>query len=102
MVLLTVEQVELAALVPDRYRALIVLGAGCGPRLSKAVGVTVDRVDFLRRFVTVDRHLVTPSGGEPRFGPVKRTAFNRVVPLPVVVADTLAFHLQRYGQGRRG
>lgn len=91
---LTVDQVaDLADLVPKRYRALIVLGAGCGLRLSEAVGVTVDRVDFLRRTVTVDRQLVTPPKGEPRFGPVKRAASNRVVPLPSVVADALAFHL---------
>ncbi len=58
-----------------------------------AVGVTVDRVDFLRRTVTVDRQLVTPPRGEPRFGPVKRAASNRVVPLPAVVADALALHI---------
>ena len=53
---LTVEQVaELADIVPARYRSLIVLGAGCGLRLSEAVGVTVDRVNFLGRMVTVDR-----------------------------------------------
>lgn len=59
----------------------------------------MDRVDFLRRAVTVDRQLITPSKGDPRFGPVKRAASNRVVPLPTVVADTLAYHLQQYGEG---
>lgn len=61
---LTVDQVaELADLVPERYRALIVLGAGTGLRLSEAVGVTVDRTDFMRRTLTVDRQLVTPAKG---------------------------------------
>ncbi len=97
---LTVGQVvELAGLVPDRYRALILLGAGTGLRLSEAVGVTVDRVDFLRRIVTVDRQLVTPAKGDPRFGPVKRAASNRTFPLPNVVADSLAHHLQKYREG---
>lgn len=42
---LTVDQVaELADLMPDRYRALVVLGAGTGLRLSEALGLTVDRV----------------------------------------------------------
>jgi integrase len=100
---LTVEQVaELADLVPARYRGLIVLGAGCGLRLSEAVGVTVDRVNFLGRMVTVDRQLVTPPKGEPRFGPPKRAASNRMVPLPIVVADVLAFHLQKFGEGPDG
>jgi integrase len=64
--------------------------------------VTVDRADFLRRTVTVDRQLVTPPTGEPRFGPVKRAASNRIVPLPSVVAEALAFHLQVYGPGPDG
>lgn len=100
---LTVDQVtELADLVPDRYRALIVVGAGTGLRLSEALGITVDRVDFLRRSLTVDRQLVKPVQGEPRFGPPKRAASNRVVPLPSVVADVLALHLQTYGEGPEG
>lgn len=100
---LTVDQVaDLARLVPDRHRALIVLGAGCGLGLSEAVGVTVDRVNFLGRTVTVGCQLVTPPKGAPRFGPVKRAASNRVVPLPKVVADSLAFHLQQFGQGPDG
>lgn len=95
---LTVEQVaELAAIVPARYRALIVLGAGCGLRLSEALGLTVDRVDL--RSVTVDRQLVTPTRGEPRFGPVKRSASNRVIPMPAVVSHALAAHLQVFGEG---
>lgn len=100
---LTVDQVaELADLVPDRYRALIVVGAGTGLRLSEALGVTVDRVDFLRRALTIERQLVKPVRGEPRFGPPKSAASNRVVPLPSVVADVLALHLQTYGEGPEG
>jgi integrase len=40
--------------------------------------------------------------GELRFGPVKRAASNRVVPLPAVVADALALHIQTYGEGPAG
>jgi len=100
---LTPEQVAaLAATIPDRYRALVVVGAGCGLRLGEATGLTVDRVDFLRRTVKVDRQLVTPGRGEPWLGPPKRPASNRVVPLPSVVADELAAHLHRCGQGPEG
>ncbi len=79
---LTVEQVaDLAGLVPTRYRGLIVLGAGCGLRLSEAFGVTVDRVNFLGRMVTVDRQLVTPpkSGrhGSDRPSALRRTGWFR-------------------------
>ncbi len=56
---LTVNEVEaMAAAVPERYRALIVLAAGMGLRQGECFGLTVDRVDFLRRQVRVDRQLV--------------------------------------------
>ncbi len=56
---LTVAAVEaLAAAVPDRYRAPIVFAAGMGLRQGECFGVTVDRVDFLRRQVRVDRQLI--------------------------------------------
>ncbi len=80
--------------VPDRYRALITVGAGTGVRISEALGLTVDRVDFLRRTVIVDRQLVKAVGGEPIFGPVKdRQNRPRVIPLPDVVLDLLSEHL---------
>lgn len=100
---LTPERVAaLADTIHDRYRALVVVGAGCGLRLGEATGLTVDRVDFLRRTVKVDRQLITPTRGEPRLGPPKRPASNRVVPLPSVVGDELAAHLRRFGQGPEG
>jgi hypothetical protein len=40
---------------PKRYRALVVASAGLGLRQGEACALTVDRVDFLRRKVTVDR-----------------------------------------------
>jgi integrase len=56
---------------PDRCRALIVLGAGTGVRISEALGVTNDPGDWMRRTVTIDRQLVRGDGIEPTFGPVK-------------------------------
>lgn len=38
-----------AAAMPERYRALVLAGAGTGLRPSELIGLTVDRVDFLRR-----------------------------------------------------
>src|SRR5512132_1357599 len=68
---LELEQVHaLADAMPDRYQALVVLGAGTGVRISEALGLTVDRVDFLRRMLTIDRQLV--AGGE--LGPPKTRA----------------------------
>jgi len=94
---LAAEQVEaLIAAIPDRYRALVLLGASTGLRQGEALGLTVDRVDFLRRQLTVDRQLVTIQGAEPTLGPPKTLASARVVPLPQVSVDVLAEHLHRY------
>lgn len=97
----TVDEVDaLLDAMPDRYRILAVLAAGAGLRLGEALGLTVDRVDFLRRQVRVDRQLVTISGKAPRFGPVKGKRGNRtttrIVPLADAVLDALSAHLAAY------
>lgn len=46
--------------IPERYRAVVVLGAGTGLRQGEAFGVAVDRVNFLRRTLVVDQQLVLP------------------------------------------
>ena len=100
---LTVSEVEaMAAAVPDRYRALIVFAAGMGLRQGECFGLTVDRVDFLRRQVRVDRQLVSALRGVPEFGPPKSKAGFRTVPMPEVVASALAAHLARYRSGSYG
>jgi integrase len=98
---LTVEQVHAVAdAVPPRHRGLILATAGLGLRQGEACGLAVDRVDFLRRTVLVDRQLIGATGGVPVFGPPKTPASNRVVPLAPEVADVLAAHLSEYGEGR--
>ena len=100
---LPVEAVEaLAAAVPDRYRGLVVLAAGTGLRQGECLGLTVDRVDFLRRTLRVDRQLVLVAGAEPGLGPPKTAASHRTIPLPQVVLDALAAHLAAYPAGRDG
>jgi len=100
---LTVEQVAaVAEALPDRYRALVTLGAGTGLRQGEAFGVTVDRVDFLRRSLRVDRQLVLMPGGGPVFAPPKTEASRRTVPLPQVVVEALSAHLATYGSGPDG
>ena len=92
----TVEEVEaLIDAMPDRYKALAVLAAGTGLRQGECFGLTVDRVDFLRRTITVDRQRILPGTGQPQFGPPKTAASVRTVPLPKVVGESLAAHLER-------
>lgn len=87
----------LAEAVPARYRALIVLAAGTGLRQGECFGLTVDRVDFLRRQVRVDRQLVGVRDGRPVWGPPKSEAGFRTVPMPGVVIDAMSTHLAERG-----
>jgi len=83
--------------VPSRYKSLVTLGAGTGVRISEALGLTVDRVDFLRRKMTIDRQLSRVVDGQPVFGPVKdRKNRPRTIPLPDVVLSALAEHLRQW------
>ncbi len=91
---LPVEMVwRLADAIEPRYRALVVLGAGTGLRQGEALGLTLDRVDFLRRRLTVDRQLVLLPGAGPELGPPKTAASVRDVPVPDVVLEELSQHL---------
>jgi integrase len=94
---ISTEQVRaLVAAMPERYRALVLLAVGTGMRQGEVFGLTVDRVDFLRRSLTVDRQLVGISGRVPFFGPPKTAASVRVIPLPSVIVDALAAHLSTF------
>jgi integrase len=98
----TVEQVRALELaLPVRYRALVTLATGAGMRQGECFGLTVDRVDFLRRTVRVDRQLVSGLG-VPVFGPTKTRASVRTIPLPDVVLAALAEHLRVFGTGPDG
>jgi integrase len=79
--------------VPERYRALVTLAAGTGLRQGEAFGLTVDRIDFLRRQLKIDRQLVTMPDGPPYLAAPKTQASVRTVPRPQVVVEALAAHL---------
>ncbi|HXN60017.1 MAG TPA: tyrosine-type recombinase/integrase [Acidimicrobiales bacterium] len=92
----------LIAAIEPRYRAAMVLAAGTGLRQGEVFGLTVDRVDFLRRSLTVDRQLVLAKGQGPVLAPPKTKASYRDVPLPQVVVDAVAAHLAAFPQGPNG
>jgi integrase len=85
--------------MPPRWRAMVVVMAGTGLRPGEVAGLTVDRVDFLRRTVRVDRQLLIRPA---EFGPPKTAASYRTVPLPQVVVDELAAHLAEFPPGELG
>lgn len=99
----TVEEVRvLLDAMPARYRITGFLAAGAGLRQGEALGLTVDRVDFLRRQLRVDRQLQTPGRGQPYLAPPKSPASTRVVPLADVVLEALAEHARNFPVGPEG
>ncbi len=100
---LEVDQIErLVDALPARYGALVLFAAGTGLRQGECFGLTVDRVDFLRKQVRVDRQLAAVAARVPTFGPPKSNAGYRTVPLADVVTDALAAHLSRHKANRDG
>jgi integrase len=100
---LTTEQVAAVRdALPPQLQALVILAAGTGMRQGECFGLTVDRVRFLERTVTVDRQLVTVQGHAPELAPPKTQASNRSIPLPRVVTDALAAHLAAFPAGSDG
>jgi integrase len=87
---------EVAAAVPAHYRAAVLLAAGTGMRQGEVFGLTLSHVDFLRRTVRVEQQLLTPNRGPASLGPPKTSSSRRTVPLPQVVVDELARHLERF------
>lgn len=84
---------------PDDFAVAVVLGALLGLRASEAAGLTVDRIDFLRREVRVDRQW---HGKLDQFEPVKYASSNRTIPAGDRALELMAFHLEHHGSGQHG
>ena len=89
---------ELADAMPARWRAAVLLMASTGLRLGECLGLTVDRVDFLRYTIRVDRQLANVAGGSG-FGSPKTRAGVRLIPVPSYITELLAAHLAEFPAG---
>ncbi len=99
---LAAEEVRaLAEAMPDRYRALVLLGYGCGLRISEALGVTEPNVAWLTGEINVVQQLGHRAPWP--LVPLKNSKRNpsRVVPMPRYVHEALSRHIERYGLGER-
>jgi len=92
---------RLAEAIDPRYRAMVLVGYGCGMRVSEARGLTRQAVDFLGRQVAIVQQL-GPAAPYP-LAPLKnsRRSPSRTVPAPAYVLEALSEHLRRYGTGER-
>jgi integrase len=84
--------------IDPRYRAFVLVGAYAGLRWGEAGGLTIDRLDLLRRSLTVARTLVDVRG-HVSLGEVKTPASVRKVALPGFLVEELARHIEHYPPG---
>lgn len=89
----------LAGDMTEHLRAAVVVDAGTGLRQGELFGLTVDRVDFLRRELRVDQQLFTPGKGSPFLKAPKSKNSFRTVALSPLVVKALAVHLETFGEG---
>ena len=102
----------LADLIDPRYRAMVLLAAGCGLRWSEAAGLTRDRIHLgASACVIIDRQLAfrpattrrsQAASSRPLFAPPKTEAARRVIPLPATVTAALREHLRHCPPGPAG
>lgn len=81
--------------LPDRWKIVVVLGAGLGLRQGEVFGLSPDDVDFLGGMVTVRRQVKVFADNSMSFA-LPKGGKTRQVPLPRSVRDTLAAYLTRF------
>ncbi|MBF8189108.1 tyrosine-type recombinase/integrase, partial [Nonomuraea sp. K274] len=86
--------VALAAFITPRYRLAVWLGAGLGLREGEALGLTLPRVDFLRKRVQV---LKQAQGG--KLVELKTKASKRSLPIDDFLLDEINRHIAQHDQG---
>lgn len=93
------ELLRLAAGVPARYRALVLLAGTVGLRWGECVGIRVGDIDFLRRRIRVEQTVEEVSGHVRVAAATKSEAGKRSFALPAFLIDELAAHLAAHRQG---
>lgn len=91
---LTIAQVAaLAEEIRERYRAMVLVQAGCGLRIGELLALRVRDVDFLRRTLRVEDQIDRSTRERV---PPKTPRSRRTLPLPDVVSSALARHIAEH------
>lgn len=94
---------EIAAKIPARYRALVLLATFAQLRLGELAGLTRDRLDLDTCQVRITAALVQPDKGALRIEPPKSRAGKRSLTFPAEIRPDLQEHLDHYAEpGARG
>lgn len=90
---LTAEEVsDLASVIDEQYRALVMTAAYAGCRFGELAGLKTHRLDLLRRTLTVTESL-SEVRGQVRLAPPKTAAARRQLALPKFLTEELNHHL---------
>lgn len=89
---------DLAAAVPARYRAMVLLATFCGLRFGEIAGLRRNRLDLLHARVAVVEDLDELDDGKLQRGEVKSEASRRVVSIPAAIVPELQEHLGRFAE----
>jgi integrase len=93
---------ELVELVPDRWRAFVLLTAFASLRWGEVTALTREDLDLQKRTVRVCRQFITVPGGI-QVGPPKSRAGLRIVSFPASIVPELQHHLDTFsGPGKYG
>ena len=98
----TVAEVDaIAASVPERYRAMVLVAAWCGLRFGELAALRRDRVDLLHGQIKVTETLTELARGVRFIGPPKTAAGRRTVAIPPHIVPVLEAHLDAWSPTRR-
>jgi integrase len=89
---------KIAANMPARYRALVLLATFAQLRLGELAGLTRDRLDLDNCQVRITGALVQPDKGNLRMEAPKSRASKRTLSFPAEIRPELQEHLDRYAQ----
>ena len=80
--------------LPPRYRSMVDIGGGCGPRQGEIFGLSLDDFDFDRGWLNIRRQ-VKRIRSRPVYGLPKNDK-ERQTPLPESVARAVKAHLEQF------
>lgn len=101
-VILTPKQIgELAAAMPEFYRAMVLLSAWCGFRFGEITALTRRDVDLERGRISVQRAVMRSDEGRV-LDDTKSWAGRRIVTIPPNILDAVQDHLDDYVEADSG
>ena len=90
--------VRIAEAIPERYRAMVWVGAVLGLRWSEVIGLKVARIDIEAGTLTVAEAITRGLGGQLVTGSPKSSAGTRTMTLPPSMATLLADHIAAFSE----